>query len=192
MRQLPYTFYLLISVLLLGLAGCGGSVGPAAAGHSKSQNLSAGRTNIAASTGSIGASKPLPNVRLATLDGGSFALAEHSGEPTAIFFMAYWCSSCLLEARAWARLKTEYPNMDVLVVDLDPTSTLQTLGQFREMAGDTGLVWAFDSQGSLARALGVQSLDATVIFNRKGQVIYQDAVPTAYTKLKSVMEALRP
>ncbi|MBI3943132.1 MAG: hypothetical protein HY326_08980, partial [Chloroflexi bacterium] len=70
MRQLPYTFYLLISVLLLGLAGCGGSVGPDATGHSESQNLPAGRTNMAASTGSLGASTPLPNVRLATLDGG--------------------------------------------------------------------------------------------------------------------------
>ncbi len=47
-----------------------------------------------------------------------------------------------------------------------------------------------DRDVGVARALGVQILDATVIIDRDGRIAYRDGVPTSYETLAAVIEAL--
>lgn len=50
----------------------------------------------------------VPDFAIRTLDGGTFRLSEHRGRVVAIYTMAGWCLSCIPEAKAWARLYSEY------------------------------------------------------------------------------------
>src|SRR6266498_4615155 len=79
-----------------------------------------------------------------TLDGGKFALSEGRGKPTIVLFTAYWCSDCFPKAQKLGQLYQEYNGrVNILALDMDPTSTPELLGRFKQAAGNGAFVWAF-------------------------------------------------
>lgn len=134
---------------------------------------------------------PAPDFSVPTLDGKSFSLSSQRGKPTAILIMAYWCSSCLPEARAMTRLHQEYGDRVTLVaLDVDPSSTPEDLRAFKALAGDGNYVWALDTGQKVASTYRVRALDTTFIVDRNGILVYQDAYPTPYETLKAELEKL--
>ncbi len=74
------------------------------------------------------------------------------------------------------------------MVSTDPNDTPQTIQAFRER-GDVGpLPWAVDERGEVARALGVNALETTVIIDREGEIAYRNTTSTDYETLKSELE----
>ena len=124
--------------------------------------------------------------------GGEFVLSQNLGRPTVLYFMAGWCASCLPETQAWGRIKQEVGGrVNVLVISPDPNETEQRLLQFKRLAGvGEGLLWAIDREGRIARALGVVSLDTTIVLDGEGREVYRDGLPTPYSKLRQVLEPL--
>lgn len=55
-----------------------------------------------------GVGKAAPDFSVPTLDGKTFTLSEQRGKPTVIFFMAYWCGSCVPEGTALGQLIQAY------------------------------------------------------------------------------------
>jgi len=132
-----------------------------------------------------------PDFTVPTLDGGSFSLAEQRGKPTIIFFMAYWCGTCIPEARALTRLQQEYGDrLSIVAIDLDPSSTPDALNQFKSAADNGAYVWAFDTGQQVTNALQVQALDTTLVLDAEGHIVYRDAYPTAYEILKEALAEL--
>ncbi len=136
-----------------------------------------------------------PDFTVPTLEGGTFTLSQAlgQGKPVVLFFMAYWCGTCLPEARALARLHRERGDQVVIVaLDVDPTSMPEALAAFREAAGNPGYLWAFDRDNLVALAYRVTRLDTTVIVAPDGRIVYQDETPTSYETLAAqVARALR-
>jgi len=129
-----------------------------------------------------------PNFTVPTLDGGSFTLADRQGKPTIIFFMAYWCSTCIPEARALAQLQQEYGDqLNIVAIDLDPSSTPDALNQFKSAADNGAYIWAFDTGQQVTNAYQVQALDTTLVLDAAGHVVYRDAYPTTYDVLKNTL-----
>lgn len=129
-----------------------------------------------------------PDFTVPTLAGGTFTLSQQGGRPTIIFFMAYWCGTCLPEAQALAQLKQEYgEDMNIIAIDVDPTSTPETLGQFKEAAGNGAYTWAFDTDQQVIQLYQVRTLDTTLILDAKGRIIYRDALVTPYQTLKEAL-----
>lgn len=136
---------------------------------------------------------PAPDFSVPTLDGKTFSLSAQRGKPLVILIMAYWCGSCLPEARALTRLHQEYGDRAVFVaLDVDPSSTPQDLRAFQAMAGDGDYVWAFDTGQKVASAYRVRSLDTTFVIDKNGLLAYQDTYPTPYETLKAELEKLLP
>jgi thiol-disulfide isomerase/thioredoxin len=124
--------------------------------------------------------------------GKEFVLSQNLGRPTVLYFMAGWCASCVPETQAWGRIKQEVGDrVNVLVISPDPNETEERLLKFKELAkvGD-GLLWAMDREGRIARALGVVTLDTTIVLDAQGREVYRDGVPTPYSRLREVMEPL--
>jgi len=102
--------------------------------------------------------------------------------------MAYWCGTCVPEARALARIHQEYGDRVVIVaLDVDPSSTPARLQQFRTYAGNPSYTWAFDKNGQATQAFRIRSLDTTIIVDAKGHIVYRDEYPTPYDKLKAAI-----
>ena len=74
------------------------------------------------------------------------------------------------------------------MVSDDPDDTPENIEGFRER-GDVGpLPWAVDERGEVARALGVNALETTIVIDREGEVVYKDASSTDYETLKGELE----
>jgi peroxiredoxin len=126
-----------------------------------------------------------------TLDGAKFTLSEGRGKPTIVFFTAYWCSDCFPKAQKLGQLYQEYSGrVNIIALDIDPTSTLELLGQFKQAAGNGPFVWAFDSDSKVATAYQVTSTGTTIIIDREGRIVYRGGFPTSYDVLKGELEKL--
>jgi len=129
-----------------------------------------------------------PDFTVPTLGGGTFVLSENRGRPTIILFMAYWCGNCIPEARALAQLKSEYgEQVNIIAIDVDSSSTKESLEQFKQAADSGAYVWAFDNGMQVLNAYQVRSLDTTLILDKNGIVVYRDEFPTPYDTLKSAL-----
>ncbi len=133
-----------------------------------------------------------PDFTVPALGGGEFNLAAHRGSPVVLYFMAYWCGSCLPEAKALGRVHERYRDrVTIVALDVDPSSTPQLLQRFRSLAGDPGYVWAFDQANRVSIAYGVRALESTIITDSRGTIGYRDARSTPYKVLeREVRKAL--
>lgn len=124
-----------------------------------------------------------PAVSAKALDGREIRLP--SGKPTAVFFFAAWCGTCLPEARALGQLQRDHGgDISIVAVDLDPGDTPEAIKQFLTSAGDPVYPVVHDVDGSLGRAFEVTALDVTVITDATGKVVYRDAVPSSLEQLR--------
>ncbi|MGD9531289.1 MAG: TlpA family protein disulfide reductase [Pseudonocardia sp.] len=126
-------------------------------------------------------------------DGSTFVVS--GGEPnpiTIVFFMASWCPTCVPESIALRELHHQYldSGVSILILDVDQNETEEDLARFRELTGNGEHFWAMDRDFDVARALEVNTLDATVVIDQHGRVAYQDGSPTEYEVLAAVVEAL--
>ena len=143
-----------------------------------------------ARTGRIGTQlgELAPDFTVPTLDGGTFNISAQRGRPSIIFIMAYWCGTCIPEARALAQIHEEYGDaVSILALDVDPSSSVEALEQFKAAVGDPDYAWGFDVGQEVARNYQIPSLDTTLILDPEGYVVYRDAYPTAYRTLKDAL-----
>ncbi len=130
-----------------------------------------------------------PDFSVPTLDGGTFSLADQKGKPTVVFFMAYWCGTCVPEAQALDRIHQEYGDrVSILALDVDPSSTPEGLQRFVQMAGNPDYAFGFDKGNTVLQKYRVRSLDVTVIIDADGNIVYRDSYPTPYKTLKAALE----
>jgi peroxiredoxin len=129
-----------------------------------------------------------PDFTVPTLEGDVFQLSEQRDRPTIIFFMAYWCPTCIPEARALAQLKEEYGDtLRIIALDIDPSSTPEALANFKHVSANGAFTWAFDAGQEVTRRYQVRSLDTTVIVDETGRVVYRDGFVTPYETLKEAL-----
>lgn len=170
MSMRPIVLMLLTTLLL---AGCGATL-------QATQSPAPGDTNPAAQKGTV----------VTTVDGETVHIG--AGKPTALFFMAAWCTTCLGEAQAWQELieagKTE--GVSVLAVDVDPSDTREGLQQFRSALTRDPLLWAMDAQGELAKRYHVARLDTTVVLDGAGKEVYRDQVVSTVEQLQAALKAV--
>lgn len=135
------------------------------------------------STGSGDVGERLATYMLVSLDGREVKVP--AGKPGALFFMAGWCYSCVAEAVALDKLERHHGDrISVLAVSPDPTDTVASLTRFRKEVG-ARYPFAWDKEGTLARALAVNALDTTVVYDARGKIVFRDAVPSDLATLEA-------
>lgn len=127
-----------------------------------------------------------PSFSAATTSGSTFSLP--AGKPTAVFFMAGWCGTCLPEAEALAAIDKELGDrVAIVAVSADPTDSVDALRHFAgEAAADYGFV--HDKEGALVTAFGVRALDTTFVLDAAGRIVFRDAVPTDEATLRQWLD----
>jgi thiol-disulfide isomerase/thioredoxin len=139
-------------------------------------------TASVAGSGEVG--ERLATYSLTSIDGEPVKVA--AGKPGAVYFMAGWCGSCLPEAEALGRLERGLGDrISVLAVSPDPSDSVSAIRGLRAAAGNPSYPFAWDRQGTLARALDVGALDTTLVYDARGKVVDRDPAPTDLATLKA-------
>lgn len=136
-------------------------------------------------TGQVGTQAPAFSAT--TVTGQMFHVP--AGRPTVVYFMAGWCTTCLPEAGALAQIDApQHTQVAILAVDADPTDPLSSLQNFIQQVGHPGYAFAQDDHGALVNAFGVTALDATVVIDATGKVVYRNTTPITLQTLNAALE----
>jgi thiol-disulfide isomerase/thioredoxin len=142
-------------------------------------------------------SQPLPTPEIPFLDetGASHALADYRGKVVLLNLWATWCAPCRKEMPDIDALQAEWGGEDftVLTVASSNRDTTAKVASFFERQGITHLPRFVDATERLPRALGLPGLPASILIDRKGQIVAQLLGPADWTspEAKAVIAALR-
>jgi thiol-disulfide isomerase/thioredoxin len=106
-----------------------------------------------------------------TLSGSTFVVP--TGKPTALWFTADGCRSCIPKAQALDRIKREAgDHIAVLGVDINPTDTETVFRHWIGEVGNPDFDFALDKNGGLAVTWGVRDTSTVIILDATGKVVY--------------------
>lgn len=155
--------------------------------------LSRGISSINSAGGNSARSAPAvgttaPNASFSTLQGATVSIASLRGQPTLVWFVSTWCSSCEAGTQAMANHISQLRTDGVRVVELEMYNDLGQAGPSmasfaHTYAGQAAANpdWSF-GQASEAATLRYDPngyLDSYYLLNKSGQVVYINSSPAA-------------
>lgn len=130
----------------------------------------------AGSKAGVGEGQVAPRFSLATLSGGTFAFP--TGKPTAVWFTANGCRSCIPKAQALDRIKAASgERLAILGVDINPSDGEAVFRAWLQEVGNPRFENALDKDGQLAVSWGVADTSTVVITDAAGTIVYRSAAP---------------
>lgn len=126
-----------------------------------------------------------PDLSVRMLDGRRLTLADIGGRPTVLYFTAYSCFTCIPKLQELSALYKRIGDRDleIVAIDIDPTSTPELFAAFRRAAGSPRFTFALDERGQTAAAYRVPATAWTVAVDRSGRVRFAGDYDTAEVRL---------
>jgi peroxiredoxin len=152
-------------------------------------------TNHEASAGNSSSTPAqAPDFTLSLLSGGTFHLAGATGHPVVLYFMAPTCATCAQGSQQLAQVMqtAHVAGATALAIDVTPGDRPADLRAFAQSVGQpatTTLQWGIDTDGTIARAYGVQALETMVVINAQGQIIADSGSPIASAQLTALLKS---
>jgi len=173
-------------VLALALAGCGAS------------SADQSGTSFVAGDGSIvlldpGERRPAPDISGATLEGGTWSLADARGEVVVLNVWASWCAPCRAEAPVLQSLWEEFQGQGVEFVGLDTRDAVAPATAFVERYGIT-YPNIIDTSGEIQLLFGdtlpPQAIPSTLLVDQQGRVAGRVLGKVSEAGLRALVDAL--
>lgn len=116
--------------------------------------------------------RPGPDAEWLTGDGGKVSLADFSGKVVMVNFWATWCAPCIRELPSINRLQATLGGEDFTVVAINiDTGGKAVAAPFAKRLEIDDLDLYLDPRGSASRAMGVNVMPTTVVYDRQGQEV---------------------
>lgn len=114
-----------------------------------------------------------PELEVNTLDGEPATLAKFKGRPVLVNFWATWCEPCRMELPELSRLDLKHKKRGLTVVGISVDRVL-TAAEVKAFAIRRKVSYALwhDPKEGLAAAFGVQTLPASFLLDRAGNVVW--------------------
>jgi peroxiredoxin len=118
----------------------------------------------------------LPDVKLRDVNGHEVSVASlaDSGKPVIISFFATWCKPCMRELKAIHELYPDWQDETGVEMYIVSTDQGQDVQKVKPLVDGNG--WEFhvllDPNGTLKRAMDVQTIPHLFIIDSKGKIIY--------------------
>lgn len=149
--------------------------------------------------------RPGPSVDAAALarpgaqdSGGPFSLTSTDGRtiavpgsrPTVLFFMAWWCVSCVEEGKAIQALEGEYEDrVEFVAVETTPNATTEEVADFKAQANNPDNPYVVDRRGELIDRYDVTTLDTTILIASDGEILARvNGDPLGESDLRAFLE----
>lgn len=143
---------------------------------------------------SPGGGQLAPDVQISATSwsgGRTFMLSEMRGKPVVMFFMAWWCFTCIPETQALAKIHQDVGDqVEIIAFDIWRDSDEGKLLKFKQDAGGADHLWAIDEGNQVVQAFEVPTLDTTIIIDPEGKIAYRDFSPTGEGKLRGELAKL--
>lgn len=118
----------------------------------------------------------LPDVTLRDMDGKEVNVANltKSGKPVIISFFATWCKPCMRELKAIDELYADWQDETGVTMYIVSIDQAQDTHKVKPLVNGNG--WEYkvllDPNGTLKRAMNVQSIPHLFIIDSKGKTVY--------------------
>ena len=118
----------------------------------------------------------IPSINIKTLDGKTINTAsfDNEGNPVIISFWALWCKNCIKELEAIAEVYEDWQedtNVKLIAISIDDSRNTAKLKPFINSKG-----WEYeiyhDPNSDFKRALGINSIPHTFLFNEKMEIVW--------------------
>jgi thiol-disulfide isomerase/thioredoxin len=108
-----------------------------------------------------------PDFAYTTVNGVNGSLSDHRDTVVLLNLWASWCGPCVVEMPDIARLKADYPDLEVLAVNVsdDPVDAREFIA-----AAGYDFSWVLDEQKTIGALYPTDGIPYTVIINREGVV----------------------
>lgn len=127
-----------------------------------------------------------PDFTLTDTDGKSFKLSDFRGKVVILDFMATWCGPCKELITTLKDVRSAYPEVIIISIDVDLSESNQKLKDFKE-SSNADWIFAIDTDGISAK-YDVVGIPKTVIINLKGEIASIDTGSTPYSELSQEIE----
>lgn len=143
------------------------------------QQGSAGSTAGAPASGAGAVDTLFPDFKLTDIDGQPMNRSSVAGRRTLVWFTDSGCQPCQLGAARVRQLEEQpsSPALAVLAVFVNPQESNSTLSSWRATYGRPDWKVALDADGSLARQVGLRTLDTKFLLGPDGKVLDVDSNP---------------
>ncbi len=115
--------------------------------------------------------RPVPALRLPSLDGPDWSLAAAHGKPVLLNFWASWCEPCRSEMPSLELLATRFEAQGLQILAVNFRETDAAVRRFVE-ASAFSLPILRDRDGAAAQAMGARTFPTTVGIHRSGQAVF--------------------
>jgi thiol-disulfide isomerase/thioredoxin len=118
------------------------------------------------------APKPAPDISWRGSDGNDVSLKNYAGRTILVNFWATWCAPCITELPSLLRLQENLGSAPIAVVALNIDRGAAGADKARAMLRRLkleGLAFNHDSQSQAYRALGIEVMPTTIVFDKEGR-----------------------
>ena len=131
---------------------------------------------------------PLPDFRLASLDGGTIGPQDYQGDVVLVELWATWCGPCRLQARFLEELHQELDGNGVHFLAVSVGEDEETVREFIE---DTPFPYPvlLDPEDTLGQRYQIYGLPTVMIIDRQGNVSFLETGISDTARLKVALEA---
>jgi thiol-disulfide isomerase/thioredoxin len=172
---------------VLALSGCGSS----SAAERSDSGFVAGDGSLVVLAQPKRPSAPVLTGR--TLDGATFALADHLGEVVVLNVWASWCAPCRAEAPTLAAVARDLADQGVQFVGLDTRDSDVSARGFASAFG-VGYPNVVDRDGRLqllfSDSLPPQAIPSTLVIDRQGRMAARALGRVSESSLRGMIEPL--
>lgn len=116
--------------------------------------------------------RPGPDTEWRSGDGAKVSLADFNGKVVMVNFWATWCAPCIRELPSINRLQATLGGDDFTVVAINiDTGGKAVAAPFAKRLEIDNLDLYLDPRGSTSRAMGVNVMPTTVVYDRQGKEV---------------------
>lgn len=142
-------------------------------------------------SGKIGTSigEEAPNFAIETSEGNTLKLKDFTGKKVLVITStATWCPTCIIEAKQFAPVYSEFQDRGVefLSVSIDPTDNDAKIDQFK---ADYNTPWLYTHPNEkgvqqMIRDYRLTRFEITYVIDQNGTITFKDSGITSYEKIK--------
>ena len=130
---------------------------------------------------------PAPDAPLTLLDGSQKNVSDFQGGVTILSFWATWCPYCIKEMPDLQKVKENYPDTNVVLVNCGEEEAL--VSDFVAQH-DYDFTWTLDPDFAAQRAYPTSGIPYTVVIDSRGAVaeIFAGSGPDMYSKFEEAVK----